>query len=109
MYMEFKWQALYGRKRHLSTLMAKWKFRILTVHLQDMSNHILEYQLSTPENVDEVQLTNFTEKEKRRFLTIIWPLGIKIKFRNFITHLQDIPNHILEYHFIILSNVDKVP
>ena len=32
--------------------MAKWKFCILTEHLQDMSNHTLEYQLSTPEHVD---------------------------------------------------------
>ena len=27
-----------------------------------MPNHILEYQLSTSENVDVVQVTNFTEK-----------------------------------------------
>ena len=29
-----------------------------------MSNHILEYLLSTPENVDAVQITNFTEKTR---------------------------------------------
>ena len=29
-----------------------------------MPNHILEYQLSTPENVDGVQVTNFTEKKE---------------------------------------------
>ena len=32
-------------------------------------NHILEFQLSTPENVDVVQVTNFTEKWKHRFST----------------------------------------
>ena len=62
--MKFKWQTLYDRKCHWSTLIrplgAKWKFRILTSHLQDMPNHILEYQLSTPENVDVVQVTNMT-------------------------------------------------
>ena len=66
--MEFKWQALYDRKCHCSTLIwpqgAKWKFRILTEHVQDMTNHILEYQLSTPENVDVVQVTNFTPKKR---------------------------------------------
>ena len=115
--MEFKWQALYDRKRHCSTLIwpqgAKWKFRILTAHLQDMPNHILEYQLSTPENVDVVQETNFAKKKekkkKRRFSTLVWPLGIKWKFRNIIAHLQDIPNHIPEYHLSILWNVDIVP
>ena len=100
-YMEFKWQDLYDRKRHCLILIwpkgAKWKFQILTAHLQDMPSHILEYQLSTPENVDVVQVTNFTEKMKR-FRTIIWPLGIKWKFGNLIALLQDIPNHILDYH-----------
>ena len=32
-----------------------------------MPNHILEFQLSTPENVDVVQVTNFTEKRKPSF------------------------------------------
>ena len=32
-----------------------------------MLNHILEYQLSTSENVDVVQVTNFKEKKKSRF------------------------------------------
>ena len=49
----------------------KRKLRILTSHLQDMPNHIL----STPENVNVVQVTNFTEKGKRRCSTLIWPLG----------------------------------
>ena len=47
------------------------KIRILTAHLQDMSNHILEYQLSTSENVDVVQVTNFTKKKNSRFSTLI--------------------------------------
>ena len=38
---------------------------ILTAHLQDMPNHILEYQLSTPENVDVMQVTNFAKQKKR--------------------------------------------
>ena len=32
-----------------------------------MPNHILEYQLSTSENVDVVQVTKFTEKKKLFF------------------------------------------
>ena len=56
--MEFNWHAFYDRKRHCSTLIwpqgAKCKFRILIAYLQDMSNHILGYQLSAPENVNVV-------------------------------------------------------
>ena len=33
-----------------------------------MSNHNLEYQLYTSENVDVVQVTNFTEKKEKSFL-----------------------------------------
>ena len=40
----------------------KMKIPNLTAHLQDMPNHILEYQLSTPKNVDVVKVTNFIEK-----------------------------------------------
>ena len=112
-YMEFKWQDLYDRKRHCLILIwpkgAKWKFQILTAHMQDMSIHILEYELSTPENVDVVKLTNITEKTKRRISTLIWPLRIKWKFRNLIAHLQYIPNHILEYQLSILWIEDRVP
>ena len=57
------------------TLRGKINFRILTAHLQDMPNHFLEYQLSIPENVDVVQVTNFTEKEERHFSALIDPLG----------------------------------
>ena len=32
-----------------------------------MPNHILEYQLSSPENVDKVQLTNFAKKKEKTF------------------------------------------
>ena len=74
-----------------------------------MPNHILEYQLSSPENADVVQVTNYTEKKGNRFSTIIWPRVLKWKFWNFIAHLQDIPKHILEYHLSILWNVDRVP
>ena len=65
--MEFKWQALYDRNRHFSTLIwpqgIKWKFRILADHLQDMPNHILEYQLSTSEKSDKL----YRKKEKSFF------------------------------------------
>ena len=69
--MEFKWQALYDRKCHCSNLMwpqgAKQNVRIYTAHLQNMLNPILEYELSTPENVDVVQVMNFPEKKKTSF------------------------------------------
>ena len=42
------------------TQVAKWNLRILSTHLEDMPNHILVYQLSTLENVDVAQVTNFT-------------------------------------------------
>ena len=32
-----------------------------------MPNHILEYQLSTSENVDVVQVTNFNTKKEKSF------------------------------------------
>ena len=101
--MEFKWQALYCMTENVivrPSYEPRGQNEILTAHLQDMPNHILEYQLSTPENVDVIQVTNFAKqkKKKSRFSTLIWPLGIKWKFRNLIAHLQDIPNHILEYH-----------
>ena len=32
-----------------------------------MPNHILEYQLSTSEKEDVVQVTNFTEKKEKSF------------------------------------------
>ena len=40
---------------------------IYTAHLQNMRNPILEYELSTPENVDVVQVMNFPEKKKTSF------------------------------------------
>ena len=55
---------------HVWSQGAKWKFCVLTAHLQDMQdmpNHILEYQLSSPENVDEVQVTNFTDTKSYIF------------------------------------------
>ena len=85
MYMEFKWQPLHDRERRWSTFIwplgAKWKFQILTAHLQDVPNHILEFQSSITENVDVhvVQVKSFIEKWKHIFSTIIWPLGKKKK------------------------------
>ena len=38
-------------------------------------------------------------KKKSSFSTLIWPLGIKWKFRNLIAHLQDMANNLLEYHW----------
>ena len=95
--MEFKWQALYDRKRYFRPSYDPWG-QNKNAHLQDMHNHNLEYQLSTPENLDVVQVINFAEKWKRRFSTLIWPLGIIWKFKNLIAHLKDMPNQILEYN-----------
>ena len=36
-------------------------------HLQDKHNQTLEYQSSTPENVDIVPVTNFAEKFEKSF------------------------------------------
>ena len=44
---------------------AKQNVRIYTAHLQNMLNPILEYELSTPENVDVVQVMNFPKKKKK--------------------------------------------
>ena len=44
-----------------------------------MLNPILEYELSTPENIDVVQVMNFPEKRKRRFPTLICPLQDEMK------------------------------
>ena len=78
-------------------MVPNWKSRILTGHLQYMPNHFLGYQLCTPENLDVVQVTNFTGENNRRLSTIIWPHGIKWNFQNFIAHLQDIPNHRVSF------------
>ena len=40
----------------------KMKIPNPSAHLKDMPNHIIEYQLSTPKNVDVVKVTNFIEK-----------------------------------------------
>ena len=40
-----------------------------------MPHHILEYQLSTSENVDVVQVTNFKEKKKSCFDPHLTPRG----------------------------------
>ena len=42
--------------------------------LQEISNHILEYQLFTAENKGVVQVTNLTERRKRCFSSLIDPL-----------------------------------
>ena len=68
----------------------KMKFQILTAHLQDVPNHILVFQLSTTENVDVGQLTNFAEKWKHIFHPHLTPRD-KMKFRKLTVHLQDIP------------------
>ena len=38
------------------------------------------------------------QKKKCLFSTLIWPFGIKRKFLNIISYLQDASNHILDYH-----------
>ena len=50
-----------------------------------MLNHILEYQLSTSENVDVVQVTSIQKK----------------KIPKPIAHLQDMPNQILKYNLVM--------
>ena len=55
-----------------------------------MPNHILVFQLSTTENVDVGQLTNFAEKWKHIFHPHLTPRD-KMKFRKLTVHLQDIP------------------
>ena len=66
-----------------------------------MPNHILEYQLSTPENEDVVQLTNFTNIKETSFLNPHLTPREKLKFRNLIAHLQGIHNHIQGIHIHI--------
>ena len=59
----------------------------ITTHLQDMPNHILEYQLFTPENINVVQMTIFAEKKIKVVLT----LPNKMKNQIPIANLQDLP------------------
>ena len=47
-------------------------------------------------------------KRETILLTLIWPLGIKWKFRNVIAHLQDLPYELLKYHLSTLWNADSV-
>ena len=42
-----------------------------------MPNHILENQLSTSENADVVQVTNFKEKKGKSFFDPHLTLGVK--------------------------------
>ena len=50
-----------------------------------MYNHILEYQLPSPENVDVVQITNFSKKGTSFFYSPLIP-GDKIKIpKNYCT------------------------
>ena len=62
-----------------------------------MPNHtcILEYQWSTLENLDEVQMTNFTEKKKRCFFDRHLTLRDKMKIPKpcctFKRHSQSYP------------------
>ena len=111
MKMEFKWQALYDRKRHCSTLI--WPQR--TPEGKKILLHIfLTPQLyprrytsrySTSENV--VQVTYFTEKRKQCLSTLIWRLRIKRRFRNLIAHLKDLPYQTLWCHFSSPEYVDR--
>ena len=67
------------------------------------------FQLSTTENVDVGQLTNFAEKWKHIFSILIWPLGIKWNSEILLHIYKTYPNDILEYHLSTLWNVDRVP
>lgn len=59
---------------HLS-LGGNMKFRILTTRLPNMLIHILDYQFSSTENVDMVQVINFKEGKIVFFLSPCDRLG----------------------------------
>ena len=85
----------------------KWKFQN---QYCTSARHVQSYPgLFTPENVNVVEVSNFTEKKKRWFTTLIRHLGIKWKFGNSIAHLEGIPNHTLEYHLSTMWNKNRVP
>ena len=116
--------------------MAKCKFLNLIRHLQGLPNHILPYHLFTiPWNIAGVQVTRFG-KETSFFDPYMTP-GMKIKIQkpyskstwqtlsfhrvSFVyylkfgfqvtsptAHLQDMPNHILEYQLFTSENVAVV-
>ena len=114
--MEFKWQALYDRKRHFSNLIwpqgVKWKFRILTAHLQDIPYHILEYYLSTIWNLNWVQVTSLIWQKTSLFSPRMTPAG-KMKIPNpYCTskrHAQSYPRVSIVYFWKFrCSSSDKV-
>ena len=77
-----------------------------------MPYHIQEYHFFTIWNLDGVQVTSLI-RQKTSFSTLIWPQGVKWKFRILTAHLQDMPNHILEYQLSIFwkyrcSSSDKL-
>ena len=71
---------------HMS-LGGNMKFQILTARLQNMPIHILDYQLSSSENVDIVQVTNFAEGNIVFFLPLL-TAGVRIKIlkKKHLTH-----------------------
>ena len=59
----------------------------ITTHLQDMPNHIPEYQLFTLENINVVQMTISAEKK----ITVVLTLPNKMKNQIPIANIQDLP------------------
>ena len=106
--MKFMWQALYDRKRPSSIFI--WpqggdrRTGVTTIYPKPYCTSARHAQ-----SYPKVSLTNVTEIKKCRFSTFIWSLGITWIFWNPFARIYDIPNHILEYHLFIFSNVDRVP
>ena len=46
----------------------------------------------------------YRKRETSLFNPYLTP-GVKLKFRNFIAHLQGIPNHILEYSVLFVNSI----
>ena len=105
--MEFNLQES-ERKHHFSTFLWlqgwKKKFLYFMAHLQDIPIHILKYHLSTPWNVDRVQVT-FLIIDRKRHMTS----GRKMKIPNpYCTSARHALNHILEFQLSTPENVDVV-
>ena len=47
---------------------------------------------------NKLKVFKWLKKKICRFSTLIWPFGIKRNFLNIISYLQDVSNHILDYH-----------
>ena len=86
---------------------AKYNFLNLIGHLQGLSSHILAYYLfNIPWNMYTWSSSYKTLERNVIFRPLFGSRDENKKFKNLIAHLQDIPNHILEYHLSTIWNVD---